>query len=237
MAKVFDRLVKTRQKDIAAVACGFDRFHYLRDEIANRLVDRLEDIVEKFPIVAEVGSGHGSIQKALASSTVGVRTLLSLDISRSMLRYAKARPANTTMMYVQCDEETLPLRENCVDAAISNLALHWVNDLPGTLTKIRKSLKPNGVFIGAMLGGDTLEELRIALTAAELERDGGVSVRVSPMVQSRDVGSLMQRAGFRILTGSFSFSFSSSFRCFFSHNISRMCYTVFRGLIFLFLVY
>jgi len=100
------------------------------------------------------------------------------------------------------DEERLldAIDENSQDCIVSNLGLHWVNDLPGALSQIRRALKPDGVFIGAMFGGDTLFELRTALQLAEQERDGGLSPRVSPMADPRDASNLMQRAGFTLLT-------------------------------------
>lgn len=87
------------------------------------------------------------------------------------------------------DEESLltVIDENSQDCIVSNLGLHWVNDLPGVLTQIRRALKPDGVFIGAMFGGDTLFELRTALQLAEQERDGGLSPRVSPMAGEKNV--------------------------------------------------
>jgi NADH dehydrogenase [ubiquinone] 1 alpha subcomplex assembly factor 5 len=86
------------------------------------------------------------------------------------------------------DEESLltVIDENSQDCIVSNLGLHWVNDLPGVLTQIRRALKPDGVFIGAMFGGDTLFELRTALQLAEQERDGGLSPRVSPMAGEKN---------------------------------------------------
>lgn len=82
---------------------------------------------------------------------------------------------------MQVDEENLPFPENSLEAVVSSLSLNWVNDLPGTLIQIKNSLKPDGVFIGAMFGGDTLFELRTSLQLAELERQNGISPRVSPM--------------------------------------------------------
>lgn len=98
------------------------------------------------------------------------------------------------------DEEALPFDENSQEAILSSMALHWVNDLPGTLIQIRRSLKPDGVFIGAVLGGDTLFELRTSLQLAELEREGGISPRVSPMTDSQSMSSLLNRAGFALPT-------------------------------------
>ena len=98
------------------------------------------------------------------------------------------------------DEEFLPFREHSADLVISNLALHWVNDLPGTLRQVRRMLKPDGAFIGAIFGGDNLHELRASLVAAELERRGGLSPRVSPSIQVADAARLLGDAGFRMPT-------------------------------------
>lgn len=83
---------------------------------------------------------------------------------------------------------------------ISNLSLHWVNDLPGCFKTIMKSLKPDGVFIASFFGGDTLFELRSSLQLAELERKGGLSAHISPFIQVQDIGMLLQQAGFKMLT-------------------------------------
>ncbi|KAG8986418.1 hypothetical protein FRB90_004010, partial [Tulasnella sp. 427] len=103
---------------------------------------------------------------------------------------------------VHGDEERLleSIPRNSQDAVVSCLSLHWVNDLPGALIQAREALKPDGVFIGAMFGGDTLFELRTSLQLAETEREGGISPRVSPMTQTSDVSNLMARAGFNLLT-------------------------------------
>jgi len=96
------------------------------------------------------------------------------------------------------DEEQLPHFEAQFDLIVSNLALHWVNDLPGALIQANRALKPDGLFQAAVLGGETLHELRSCLMDAELEISGGVSPRVSPMVDLRDAAGLMQRAGFAL---------------------------------------
>ena len=107
--------------------------------------------------------------------------------------------------------ESLPLEENSVDCLISNLALHWVNDLPGIMVQINRSLVPDGMFLAAMLGGDTLFELRGSVQLAEQERKGGVSPHISPMagdrspkinltIDVRDIGNLLSRANFKLLT-------------------------------------
>lgn len=86
------------------------------------------------------------------------------------------------------------------EAVVSCLSLHWVNDLPGTLVQIRKALQPDGLFLGAMFGGDTLFELRTSLQLAEVEREGGISPHISPMTDTRDISNLLSRAGFTLLT-------------------------------------
>jgi SAM-dependent methyltransferase len=95
------------------------------------------------------------------------------------------------------DEERLGFAEQSLDLVVSSLALHWVNDLPGTLIQIRRALKPDGLFMAALLGGETLGELRTALMQAEAESLGGASVRVSPAIDARQALGLLQRAGFQ----------------------------------------
>jgi NADH dehydrogenase [ubiquinone] 1 alpha subcomplex assembly factor 5 len=92
--------------------------------------------------------------------------------------------------------EFLPLAPGSVDAVLSCLALHWVNDLPGALLQLRHALKPDGLLLAALLGGETLQELRAALLEAELAEEGGAGPRVSPMAELRDMAGLLQRAGF-----------------------------------------
>jgi len=103
---------------------------------------------------------------------------------------------------VQGDEEDLLgiLPRNSQEAIVSCLSLHWVNDLPGTLVQIKEALKPDGLFLGAMFGGDTLFELRSALQLAEVDREGGISPHVSPMTDIKDMSNLLGRAGFTLLT-------------------------------------
>jgi SAM-dependent methyltransferase len=99
---------------------------------------------------------------------------------------------------VVADAEALPFCDASVDLVVSALALQYVNDLPGTLIQIRRALKPDGLFLAAMLGGDTLSELRQAFAAAETEIEGGVSPRVAPFADVREMGALLQRAGFAL---------------------------------------
>jgi len=102
--------------------------------------------------------------------------------------------------HVLADEESIPFGPESFDLVLSSLSMHWINDLPGVLAQINSVLKPDCAFIGAMLGGDTLFELRTSLQLAEQERKGGISPHVSPLADVRDVGGLLQRAGFKMLT-------------------------------------
>ena len=100
--------------------------------------------------------------------------------------------------YARFDEETLPARDGAFDVVVSALGLHWANDLPGAMAAARASLKPDGLFLSSILGGETLREMRIACAVAEMETEGGVSQRVSPLAQVRDCGNLLTRAGMKL---------------------------------------
>lgn len=97
-----------------------------------------------------------------------------------------------------CDEEALPAAEASLDLVLSNLSLHWVNDLPGAFAQIRRALKADGLLLATMFGGETLRELRSVLIDAEAEVAGGASPRVSPFVDVREAGNLLTRAGFAL---------------------------------------
>jgi SAM-dependent methyltransferase len=109
-----------------------------------------------------------------------------------------AQPRRKSGAWVVADEEALPFAEQSFDLIVSTLSLHAVNDLPGTLLQIRRALKPDGLFVAAMFGGDTLAELRVSFANAETNISGGVSPRVSPFADIRELGGLLQRAGFAL---------------------------------------
>ena len=110
----------------------------------------------------------------------------------------RERAAADGDLAVVADEEALPFRDGSLDLVVSALALQFVNDLPGALVQIRRALKPDGLLLAALLGGDTLTELRQAFAAAEAEIEGGVSPRVAPFADVREMGALLQRAGFAL---------------------------------------
>lgn len=184
---VFDRRSVRLHRDRAAAS--LPKHDFLLREIAERLVDRLGDIRREFPIALDLGCRHGALAGDLAAR--GVQTLVHCDLSYRMVRRAAGRR-------LVADEEALPFAAASFDLVISLLNLHWVNDLPGALLQIRRALKPDGLFLAAMFGGETLKELRRSLAEAEIAGEGGLSPRISPFADVRDAGNLLQRAGFAL---------------------------------------
>lgn len=132
-----------------------------------------------------------------------ITELVAADSSHAQLYRDSDLPFNDQLSItrqVLPDEESLPFPPESFDLVLSSLSLHWINDLPGMLAQINNVLKPDCPFMGAMLGGDTLFELRTSLQLAEQERRGGISPRVSPLADVRDCGGLLQKAGFKMLT-------------------------------------
>ncbi|XP_076004274.1 arginine-hydroxylase NDUFAF5, mitochondrial [Genypterus blacodes] len=193
---VFDRITKKRQKNWAASLQDHHQFDYLRDEVGSRVADRVFDIVRTFPLALDIGCGKSHIAEHLSKDVV--ESLILTDISEKTLK--QSRQSEIPTHCVLADEEFLPFKENTFDLVLSSLSLHWINDLPGALRQIHHVLKPDGVFIGAMVGGDTLYELRCSLQLAETEREGGFSPRVSPYTAVTDLGNLLGQAGFSMLT-------------------------------------
>lgn len=145
----------------------------------------------------ELGCGRGYVTPHLDSEAVG--SLFQCDMSLGYLAQSKiSKDVPTTKMVV--DEEFLPFLENSVDIFLSSLSLHWVNDLPGTFRQVFSALKPDGVFLGCVFGGETLYELRGSLQLAETEREGGFAPHISPFVEPRDLGGLLNQSGFTLLT-------------------------------------
>lgn len=179
---------------MARAARVFADHDFLFREAAGRLAERLDDVRRTFPVALAHG-GHGGLVDALAGRD-DIETLVECDLSDEAARRPCAR--SRTRCAVVADEEFLPFGEASFDLALSCLSLHWTNDLPGALVQIRRALKPDGLFIAALLGGETLKELRQALMEAEIAASGGVSPRVSPFIDVREAGALLQRAGFAL---------------------------------------
>ena len=188
LINIFDRKAVRRNRDRAADEFG--SFNFLFRELADRLVDRLFDIRREFPFALVLGSHKGIVKEALSGRS-SIKTIVHCDVSEKMVRSASG-------LRVVGDEELQPFGAVSFDLVISSASFHWINDLPGTLAQVLKSLKPDGLLLANFLGGETLKELRQSLLNAEIEIRGGASPRVSPFADLRDAGGLLQRAGFAL---------------------------------------
>ncbi|XP_023718998.1 arginine-hydroxylase NDUFAF5, mitochondrial [Cryptotermes secundus] len=194
---IFDRQAKVLQRERAARAPDVAVYDYLKEEIGYRLADRIFDIKRKFKLAVDLGCGRGYVAKHIDSESV--EELIVCDMSPTWLDQVPC-PPNVKVKRIVVDEECLPFEPASVDLVTSSLSMHWVNDLPGAFHQIISCLKNDGVFIGSVFGGDTLYELRSSLQLAELERHGGIAPHISPFTEIRDIGSLLTRAGFTMLT-------------------------------------
>ncbi|KAF4525404.1 hypothetical protein B566_EDAN004147 [Ephemera danica] len=196
---IFDRHTKTLQKERAAKLADVEVYDYLKEEIGYRLADRIFDIKRKFDHAVDLGCGRGYVSKNISSDSVEKLTMT--DLSSTTLEQAFVpEDTNVKVEKLVVDEEKLPFEPNSIDLIVSNLSLHWVNNLPSTFDQIMKCLKNDGVFLACVFGGDTLFELRCSLQLAGIEREGGVSAHISPFTQVRDIGSLLTRSGFTMQT-------------------------------------
>lgn len=191
--EIFDRRAVRAHRDRAARAP--DGHEFLHREVAARLVERLGEVRREFAGVLELGCHRGALSVLLARRG-DIETLVASDLSPACA--GRARDVALGAMTLAGDEEALPIATGGFDLVISCLALHWVNDLPGALIQARRALKPDGLFLAALFGGATLRQLRQAMMQAEIEIEGGASPRISPFVEVRDAGALLQRAGFAL---------------------------------------
>jgi NADH dehydrogenase [ubiquinone] 1 alpha subcomplex assembly factor 5 len=188
---VFDRALVRQHRTRAAR--NFEEADFLFMEGAERLFDRLLDIKRTFDVGLDLGCHAGEMAGVIVGSG-RVSDFFQSDLSPAMAERAAMNGARTICV----DEEALPINFGSLDLVTSNLSMHWINDLPGALSQIRMALKPDGLFLGSIFGSDTLPELRTVLSEAEIELDGGLSPRISPFADVRDLGALLQRAGFSL---------------------------------------
>ncbi|HJS85126.1 MAG TPA: methyltransferase domain-containing protein [Acetobacteraceae bacterium] len=184
-SEIFDRRAVRRNRDRAARMVG--QVADVLGEMAERLLDRLNDTTRRFTRALDLG-GRGSVAPLLRAR--GIATV-SADLSPAM---AALNPAPV----LAADAEFLPFAPASFDLAIASLSLHWINDLPGALIQIRRALRPDGLFLASLPVLGTLAELRAALSEAEAALLGGAAPRVSPFPDLRDCASLLQRAGFAL---------------------------------------
>jgi SAM-dependent methyltransferase len=180
---LFDRRAWRAHRDRAVPGADF-----LHQEVAARLIDRLDLVNRDFAATLDLGARDGALTRALAEIPARP-TVVAAEPSLKLL-------ARTPTPRVCTDPELIPFRDASFDLVASCLALQWCGDLPGALIQLRRALKPDGLLLAALFGGSTLVELRTALFEAELAEEGGVSPRVSPTVELGDAAALLQRAGF-----------------------------------------
>jgi SAM-dependent methyltransferase len=181
---IFDRsLLRARRARAAALGPAT----FLLERAADDLAARLSAVLRRFDLAVDLGTPRDTVRSKLVGR---VGTVVAVDPLPGRL--------TADAMRVVADEEALPFRDASLDLVVSALALQFINDLPGTLIQIRRALKPDGLLLAAMIGGDSLSELRTAFAVAESEIEGGVSPRVAPFADLRELGALLQRAGFAL---------------------------------------
>lgn len=186
---IFDTQALDRRR--MRVAPAIAEHEFLLARVAEDLIDRLALVNRTFARVLDLGGHHGLVSRRIALCSRVANPVTTLEPNAALL--ALCPPPK-----LQAHLEGLPLADASFDLIVSALALQWVNDLPGTLIQICRALQPDGLFIGAMLGGTTLTELRQAWLVAETQLTGGASPRVAPFADVRDLGGLVQRAGFAL---------------------------------------
>ncbi|PZQ65795.1 MAG: SAM-dependent methyltransferase [Phenylobacterium zucineum] len=186
--RIFDRALHRKRLDRAAR--GYANADFLQRRAAIDVAERLAPIMRTFTVAVDLSARSGAFREALADEAPGrVETLIEGDLSHRMLA-GRGGPR------LVADEERLPFADGSLDLIVSTLGLHWTNDVVGALIQARRALRPDGLFIGAFLGGVTLTELRQSLVAAESEILGGAGSRVSPFADAQDAANLLSRAGF-----------------------------------------
>ena len=190
---IFDRhLLRARR----ARAAALEPSTFLIERVAQDLADRLATVLRRFECAVDLGTPTDAARRVLAASGK-IGTVIAADALVPALSKTGSMPCGRALAVV-ADEEALPFRDASLDLVVSMLALQFVNDLPGTLIQIRRALEPDGLLLAALAGGDTLTELRQSFAAAEAEIENGVSPRVAPFADVRDLGVLLQRAGFAL---------------------------------------
>lgn len=187
--RLFDRSLLARRLDRAAN--GFAQASFLRERAIEDLLHSLSGINRHFDVALEIGARDGAFRRELTASFAAdkIGVLIEGDLSQVF-----AAPGSRLVM----DEEQLPFGDESLNLVVSTLALHTANDLPGVMVQIRRALRPDGLFIASLFGGETLKELRTCLMEAELEVRGGYGPRVAPFAEGPDLIDLLRRTGFNM---------------------------------------
>ena len=185
ISQLFDPLAQRRNRQRAAAT--YANFAFLKDEAALRLADRVDLMRRDFDLCLDLGAHDGRLLTHLAPlGKIG--TMLHSDPAAAFAKHAD-KP------FIVHDFAALPFADVSFDAVFSCLNFHWVDDLPGLMVQIQKLLRPDGLCLINLLGGNSLYELRAALIAAEQDVTGGFGPRCAPMADIRDIGGLLGRAG------------------------------------------
>lgn len=188
--QIFDqRLIRARRDRIARRGAA-TKADFLLARVADDFVERLGIVRREFPVAANIGAYHGLVGSRLRD-VPSIGQVIDVESSLGCLQLSGG-------VRVAAADEALPFAHQSLDLVVSGLSLHLVNDLPGALLQINRALKPDGLFLAALLGGETLKELREAWLLAESELFGGASPRVAPFADVRELGGLLQRAGFAL---------------------------------------
>jgi SAM-dependent methyltransferase len=182
---IFDRtLLRDRRRRAAALG----PVTFLLDRAADDLADRLAAVLRRFDLALDLGTPGEAVRAAVCG----------LGMVGTVVKTEATLLAGARSDTIVADEEALPFGDGTLDLVVSALALQFVNDLPGTLVQIRRALKPDGLLLAALIGGETLTELRQSFAIAESEVEGGASPHVAPFSDLRELGALLQRAGFTL---------------------------------------
>jgi SAM-dependent methyltransferase len=183
---LFDRRLLRRRRGRAR---SLGPATFLIDRVAEELAERVSAVLRRFERAVDLGTPTDAVARALITSgNVAAVITAAPDAARRSRAFSR----------LAADEEALPFADGTLDLVVSALALQFVNDLPGTLVQIRRALKADGLLLAALIGGESLNELRKAFAQAESETEGGISPRVAPFADLREFGALLQRAGFAL---------------------------------------
>ena len=189
MDRLFDRALHDahRRRALAAAAAGAD---FLLRAAVDDLVERLSAVNRRFAVALDLATPAPLLADRLAAAGIAERVVRMDSLPEAL--------GDGPYVRVVGDAERLPFAAESFDLVVSALALHWLNDLPGALVQVRRALKSDGLFLAVLPGTDTLTELKAALALAETEIRGGIAPRVAPFAELRDLGGLLQRAGFAL---------------------------------------
>jgi len=204
---LFDKQIKTLQKEKAALAEDSREYDYLKTEIASRLYDRLLDILPRgYTNVLEYGCGLSLPLLAKHTSKFKIEKIVQMDSSQTILNrdynlIKQNLDKNVQFeQVVETTDEKLPFPNHSFDLIISNLQLHWINNLQSIITQFKSILKPDGILLASLFGEDTLFELRNSFLIAEQEREGGIANHISPFATISDIGDVLTKARFALPT-------------------------------------